>query len=78
MSGVFPASGGPLPLGEREAELRQRNADVDRRRAEALRLATDVVRHQEVCMSPRVVPAREKLRGEAGISRTPRPVAAFP
>jgi len=39
---------GPLPLGEKEAELRRRNEDVDRRRAEALRLAGDVVRHQEV------------------------------
>lgn len=39
---------GPLPLGEREAELRRRNEDVDRRRSEALRIAGDVVRHQEV------------------------------
>ena len=39
---------GPLPLGEKEAELRRRNEDVDRRRTEALRLACDVVRHQEV------------------------------
>ena len=37
-----------MPLGEREAELRRRNEDVDRRRVEALRLAGDVVRHQEV------------------------------
>jgi len=35
-------------MGEREEELRRRNEDVDRRRAEAMRLASDVVRHQEV------------------------------
>jgi len=35
-------------IGEREEELRRRNEDVDRRRAEAVRLASDVVRHQEV------------------------------
>lgn len=35
-------------IGEREEELRRRNEDVDRRRAEAMRLASDVVRHQEV------------------------------
>jgi hypothetical protein len=35
-------------MASKEAELRQRNEEVDRRRAEALRLAGDVVRHQEV------------------------------
>ena len=37
-------------FASKEAELRQRNEDVDRRRAEALRLAGDVVRNQEVLL----------------------------
>ena len=38
----------------KEAELRQRNEDIERRRAEALRLAGDVVRNQEVAPVPSV------------------------
>lgn len=58
-------------IGEREEELRRRNEDVDRRRAEAMRLASDVVRHQEVSAlhirrSASRTPATSVQSGEGG------------
>ena len=61
-SGLSPGAG--LPLGDREAELRRRNEDLDRRRSEALRMADMVVSHQtdKLVQSPASLRASQGLR----------------